>query len=98
MENAPESNVIVTIKECLHEISFRAKRNIFNSVSGQSLTTVYMKYTELKNSRQEVFCKKEVLRNFAKFTGKHLCQSGLLYFAKYFACEIFLRNISQLAA
>ena len=28
----------------------------------------------------EVLCKKGVLRNFAKFTGKHLCQS--LYFDK----------------
>ena len=28
-----------------------------------------------RSSRQEVFCKKDVLRNFAKFTGKHLCQS-----------------------
>ena len=27
------------------------------------------------SSRLEVFCKKGVLRNFAKFTGKHLCQS-----------------------
>ena len=27
---------------------------------------------------QEVFCKKSVLKNFAKFTGKHLCQSILL--------------------
>ena len=26
-------------------------------------------------SRPEVFCKKGVLRNFAKFTGKDLCQS-----------------------
>ena len=26
-------------------------------------------------SRPEVFCKKGILRNFAKFTGKHLCQS-----------------------
>ena len=26
-------------------------------------------------SRPEVFCKKGALRNFAKFTGKHLCQS-----------------------
>ena len=26
----------------------------------------------------EVFCKKGVLRNFAKFTGKHLCQSLFL--------------------
>ena len=29
-------------------------------------------------SRLEVFCKKEVLENFAKFTGKHLCQ--ILFF------------------
>ena len=28
-----------------------------------------------RGSRPEVFCKKDVLRNFAKFTGKHLCQS-----------------------
>ena len=28
-----------------------------------------------RSSRPEVFCKKSVLRNFAKFTGKHLCQS-----------------------
>ena len=30
------------------------------------------------SSRPEVFCKKGVLRNFAKFTGKHLCQ-GLFF-------------------
>ena len=29
----------------------------------------------IRSSRPEVFCKKGVLRNFAKFTGKHLCQS-----------------------
>ena len=28
-----------------------------------------------RRSRQEVFCKKGVLRNFAKSTGKHLFQS-----------------------
>ena len=28
-----------------------------------------------RSSSPEVFCKKSVLRNFAKFTGKHLCQS-----------------------
>ena len=32
------------------------------------------------SSRPEVFCKKGVLRNFTKFTGKHLCQS--LFFNK----------------
>ena len=29
----------------------------------------------IRSSRPEVFCKKDVLRNYAKFTGKHLCQS-----------------------
>ena len=33
-----------------------------------------------RSNRPEVFCKKGVLRNFATFTGKHLCQS--LYFNK----------------
>ena len=30
-----------------------------------------------RSSRPEVFCRKGVLRNFTKFTGKHLCQSLL---------------------
>ena len=33
-----------------------------------------------RSSRPEVFCEKGVLRNFSKFTGKHLCQS--LFFNK----------------
>ena len=33
-----------------------------------------------RSSRPEVFCKKDVLRNFAKFTGKYLRQS--LFFNK----------------
>ena len=28
-----------------------------------------------RNRRAEVFCEKDVLKNFAKFTGKQLCQS-----------------------
>ena len=31
-----------------------------------------------RSSGQEVFCKKDTLRNFAKFTEKHLCQSLFL--------------------
>ena len=31
-----------------------------------------------RSSHSEVFCKKGVLKNFAKFTGKHLCQSFFL--------------------
>ena len=40
------------------------------------------------SSRPEVFCAKDVLRNCAIFTGKHLCQS--LFFdkvAQVFSCE-----------
>ena len=36
--------------------------------------------TKVRSSRPEVFCKKLVLRNFTKFTGKHLYQS--LFFNK----------------
>ena len=43
-----------------------------------------------RSSHPEVFCKKGVLRNFAKFTGKHLCQ-GLFFnketLAQVFSCE-----------
>ena len=35
-----------------------------------------------RSSRPKVFCKKGVLRNFAKFTGKHLCQR--LFFNKLY--------------
>ena len=34
----------------------------------------------IRSSRPELFCKKGVLKNFAKFTGKHQCQS--LFFTK----------------
>ena len=33
-----------------------------------------------RSSRPEVFCRRGILRNFAKFTGKNLCQS--LFFNK----------------
>ena len=36
------------------------------------------------SSRQEVFCEKDVVRNFTKFTEKHLCQS------------LFLNNVTGL--
>ena len=46
-----------------------------------------------RSSRLEVCCRKGVLRNFAKFTGKHLCQS--LFFNKLvYICEkyFYLEN------
>ena len=48
-----------------------------------------LKFSQIfsKSSRPDVFCEKGVLRNFAKFTGKHLCQS--LFFNKV------LRNFAK---
>ena len=42
-----------------------------------------------RSSRPEVFCKKIVLRNFTKFTGKHLCQS---LFIKSEACNFIKKE------
>ena len=49
-------------------------------------------YTSHRSSRSDVLCKKGVLRNFAKFTGKQLCQR--LFFDKV-AC---LRPVKFLRA
>ena len=35
------------------------------------------KWIHIRSNRPEVFCKKGALRNFTKFTEKHLCQSLL---------------------
>ena len=34
-----------------------------------------MLYFICRNSHPEIFCKKSVLKNFVKFTGKHVCES-----------------------
>ena len=48
-----------------------------------------------RSSRPEVFCKKGVLRNFEKFTGKHLCQS--LFFNKVAGLRLFFIKKETLA-
>ena len=45
-----------------------------------------------RSSRPKMFCKKGVLKNFAKFTGKHLCQS--LFFNKVVGLRPFFQNTS----
>ena len=41
----------------------------------------------IRSSRPEVFCKKGVLKNFAQFTGKHLCQG--LFFNKVAGLRLY---------
>ena len=56
------------------------------------LNTWHQIYPENQSSHPEVFCKKGVLRNFAKFTGKHLCQS--LFFKNFFKKETLAQVFS----
>ena len=46
-----------------------------------------------KSSLLNLFCKKGVLENFAKFTRKHLCQS--LFFLFYFIKKDTLAQVSS---
>ena len=52
------------------------------TTSSINVLLIYLKYTLVYIQKQppEVFCEKGVLRNFTKFTRKHLCQS--LFFNK----------------
>ena len=47
----------------------------------------------MQKQPQEVFCKKDVLRNFTKFTGKHLCQS--LFLNKVADLRCFPVNVAK---
>ena len=63
-----------------------------NSSSGcfWRLTRIFKGVRAKAVFRKYLFCKKDVLKNFAKFTRKHLCQS--LFFkkvAKVFSCEFY---------
>ena len=77
------------------------------------LITIYQNFRSFQNlllsrsSRAEVFCKKGVPENFAKFTGKHLCLSLFfkretlhrcfsLNFAKFSRRRFFIKHLQLL--
>ena len=51
------------------------KIQLFQLLLFLSFLYLFINWKDSRSSRPEVFCKKDVLRNFAKFTGKHPCQS-----------------------
>ena len=63
--------------------------------------TFINKISSLRTSRQEVFSKRGVFRKFAKFSGKHLCQSpffnkvaGLpVNFVKFLRTSFFIEHL-----
>ena len=81
-------------------------RKKISEISG-IFSKIFLSLLNLKirrSSRPEVFCKKAVLRNFAKFTGKHLCQSLFLNkvlghrcfpvnFAKFLRTAFFIEHL-----
>ena len=70
---------------------FSLKLQILRLFRARSFKTAECRFT-LKRQKQPSECsvKKGVLRNFAKFTGKHLCQSFFFWkesVAQVFSCE-----------
>ena len=74
---------------------------VFKSMNDLSPSITKKNRTKFRSSRPEVFCKKGVLENFAKFTEKHLCQSLLkrlrhrcfpVNFAKFLTTPFFYRT------
>ena len=57
-----------------------SSRDEISRVNTLSVLLNFFMNSASRSSRPEVFCKKDVLRNFTKFTAKHLCQS--LFFNK----------------
>ena len=49
--------------------------------------------SNFRSSLPEVLCEKDVLKNFAKFKGKHLCQG--LFFTKVFYNSIKEETLAQ---
>ena len=49
----------------------------------------------VRSSCQELFYKKAILRNFAKFPGKHLCQS--LFFKKETLAQVFSSKFCEIS-
>ena len=73
----PCSKKALTVEEILFNYCLSRNRCVIGNVFGIWINRfrIFAGRASFKSSRPDVFCKKGVLRNFAKFTGKHLCQS-----------------------
>ena len=69
--------------------------NLLTQLANHLLTLIYFSNRKLQKQPPEMFCKKGVFRNFAKFTGKHLCQSHFCLhikketLAQVLSCEFY---------
>ena len=60
--------------DMLRRVYWNIKYSIFKNFAGFFSET---KSIPCRSCHSDLFCQKGVLKNFAKFTGKHLCQSLL---------------------
>ena len=65
------------VKQCLSSLK-QPLSGLLKALLQLPFLKSYVSSTSLpRNSRPDVFCRKGVLRNFTKFTGKYLCQQSL---------------------
>ena len=64
----------------------------YRSSSKEYEMSYYLPWISNISSRPEVFCKKGVFKNFAKFTGKHLCQSLFFYKVSGLRLKLFKKR------
>ena len=96
--NIQKQKRLITINQCTHFIQCPIIRNSAKTVHLHinKLGKILLIFTWLelfRNSRPGVFCKKCVLRNFAKFTGNHLCQG--LFFSKVAGLRVLTPSCEQ---
>ena len=60
---------------------------------------VFLELLFYRSSRPDLFCKNDVITNFAKFPGKHLCQVSLLikffFWIKKALAQVFFVNFAK---
>ena len=70
-----------------HKIYYNIQQNLAKNFTFSR--GVFRTRLKVRSSRLEVFCRKDLLRNFTKFTGKHLCQSACNFIEKETLAQVF---------
>ena len=83
----PDSKLLPVTGNFIREVSWNHAKIQHGALCNNGCRLLAVSYS-FRNSRLEVLCEKGVLRNFTKFTGKHLCQS--LFFNKVAGLSVFL--------
>ena len=92
--------IIMPANRIVNSLWFYTKRNnVINKndvglCSWIKLFLTILNLIRVRSSRPKVFCEKGVLRNFAKFTGKNLCQSN--FFKKETLAQVFSSEFCEI--